>query len=115
MASENFVDVFSLLTRWQLDPVDISCRQFRHVISTKMDTVCLREFDFIRFATDGPRRSTFRADWWFTANGEKRDMSTISDQMEETLNDMAKRISSSAVTSLAFNAMDFTDDMLVVS
>lgn len=114
LASENFVDVFSLLARWQLDSVRISCRPFCYILSAKMDTVCLREFASIRLPIDYLFESTFNASWCFTANGEEQDLSTSFSQVEEAMEDMAKRITSSAVKCLEFTDLHFTDEMLEV-
>lgn len=115
LANETFVDVFSLLTRWQLDPVDISCRQFRHIVSTKLDTVCLRELDTMQFTTNDHGQSTFIVNWWFTADGEEQDLSRSFSEMEEAMEDMTKRITSSAVERMEICPAVLTDEMLVVS
>ncbi|KAH7698236.1 hypothetical protein AAVH_34674 [Aphelenchoides avenae] len=113
LPSENFVDVFSLLGRWQLDPVDFTCRHFRYIVSTKMDTVCLREFESVRFVLlDEETISVF---WRFTENSEKDELREEFSNMEEAMEDTKKRILSSAVEYIEFWGLKFTDETLAVS
>lgn len=114
LASENFVDIFNLLPRWQLDPVDISCPQFRYIVSTMKDTACLRTFESIRFISTSPA-GPIRVNWQFAENIEKEDLSITFSEMDEALGDTKKRILSSAIGCFQFWDLYFADEMLVVS
>lgn len=114
LASENFVDVFSMLSRWQLDPVDLSCRHFRYIVSTKMDAVCIRKFDSIHL-TNPFDKETIRVTWQFTEDGEQEPLSLCFGKMEQAIEQTTRRVLSSYVGCFEFRHLDFADEMLMVT
>ncbi|KAH7704952.1 hypothetical protein AAVH_27844 [Aphelenchoides avenae] len=113
LASENFVDIFSLLSRWQLDPAIISCRQFGYIVSTMMDAVCLREFHAVDFVA--LNESTIEVKWHFSLNGEVVEavaLLTHHKKEKEAIMRITSRIRSSAVVCITFWRMVFADEWL---
>lgn len=128
LASENLVDIFRQLSRWQLDILQISCRHFRHIVSTMLDTVCLRKFASFsierieskipnipfRSVRSGLRLSIFSVRGELTKNGKTEYISIGFRELDDALEETSKQLASSAVESVDFYKLNFSTETLVV-